>query len=181
MRTGGWIQTYTGRQFWPLDPNVEDVDIVDIAHSLSMTCRYGGHVHQFYSVAEHCVLMSKAVAPEYATQAFMHDAGEAYLVDVPRPIKGNIPGFRDMENLILAVIFHKYDVLPWSMEELLAPAVKDADTRILLTERKVLLPNTRYPWEIEHLTPLPVTVTGWPPVIAKRRYLERATELGIIK
>ena len=57
---GSWMQTFTGRQFFPLDPHPNDVDPVDIAHALSLICRYGGHTRRFYSVAEHCVLLSYA-------------------------------------------------------------------------------------------------------------------------
>jgi hypothetical protein len=62
---GDWIQTATGRPFWPIDPRPEDIDIEDIAHALSMLCRFGGHCLRFYSVAEHSVLLSQYVAPEH--------------------------------------------------------------------------------------------------------------------
>jgi hypothetical protein len=86
-RRGDWMQTFTGRAFYPLDPRPEDIDPVDIAHALSLICRYGGHSSRFYSVAEHCVLMSHAVAPEHALWALLHDATEAYLGDMIRPLK----------------------------------------------------------------------------------------------
>jgi len=59
-----WIQTYTGKPFWILEPHADDIDIVDIAHALSMLCRYNGHTKRFYSVAEHCYLLSFAVPYE---------------------------------------------------------------------------------------------------------------------
>jgi uncharacterized protein len=86
-RTGDWIQTYTGKQFWPLSPLPEDIVIEDIAHALSMQCRFGGHVRTFYSVAQHSVHVSLLVEPQYALWGLLHDAAEAYLVDLPRPIK----------------------------------------------------------------------------------------------
>src|SRR4029077_4249720 len=55
----GWMQTYSGRKFYPLHPRAEDVELADVAHGLAMTCRYGGHSRLFYSVAEHCVLVSE--------------------------------------------------------------------------------------------------------------------------
>src|SRR4051812_20612492 len=88
---GDWMQTYTGRAFWPLDAQPEDVDPLDIAAALSMLCRYGGHVSRFYSVAEHCLLMSEAVAPEHALWALLHDATEAYMGDMVRPLKRQMP------------------------------------------------------------------------------------------
>lgn len=62
--SGGWMQTYTGRQFHPLDPHADDIDIADIARSLSMQCRYNGQVRRFYSVGQHCVLVSELVDAE---------------------------------------------------------------------------------------------------------------------
>ena len=76
-RIGDWIQTYTGRQFWPLDPRVDEIHIEDIAHSLSMRCCYGGHLTDFYSVAEHSVLVSLHVPQEFALWGLLHDAAEA--------------------------------------------------------------------------------------------------------
>lgn len=65
-RRGDWIQTFTGRRFWPLDPRPEDVCIEDIAHALSLKCRFGGHCTRFYSVAEHSVHVSNYVPAEFA-------------------------------------------------------------------------------------------------------------------
>ena len=58
-----WIETYTGRKFWPLAPSPDDIDIFDIAQALSMTCRYKGHTNEFYSVAEHSVLLAEKLPP----------------------------------------------------------------------------------------------------------------------
>jgi hypothetical protein len=82
-----WMRTFTGRKFWPLDPNPEDVDIFDIAHALSMKCRYGGHSRRFYSVAEHSVRMARAASFHNKFAALMHDASEYVLPDLIRPIK----------------------------------------------------------------------------------------------
>ena len=89
-RRGGWIQTYTGRQFWPLDPRIEDIDIHDIAHALSHQCRYSGHCLRFYSVAEHSVLLSHHVAGEHMLWALLHDAWEAYLAAIPEVERGDL-------------------------------------------------------------------------------------------
>jgi uncharacterized protein len=175
-RVGDWMQTYTGRAFWPLDPRPEEIDPLDIAHALGMLCRYGGHVRRFYSVAEHCVLMSRAVAPEFALWALLHDATEAYLVDVPRPIKHYLPDYVAIEHRLMAVICERF-----GLDATEPPEVKDADNRILLDERAKLLKTPPRPWapEIEGLQPLGVRVTGWGPRLAQRIYLDRLNELGV--
>src|SRR5690606_29748913 len=96
-RKGDWMQTFTGRRFWPLDPRPDEICIEDIAHALSMQCRYAGHCLSFYSVAEHSVLLSQHVAEPFRRWALLHDASEAYLVDVPRPIKGDLSNYRAVE------------------------------------------------------------------------------------
>ena len=83
-----WIQTYSGKKFWLDPPMWDQIDIIDIAHALSMTCRYGGHSKFFYSVAQHCCLMSRLVPKRLALAALLHDAVEAY-----RLIRGRALGF----------------------------------------------------------------------------------------
>src|SRR5688572_25823546 len=104
-RKGDWMQTFTGRKFWPVDPRSNEIFIEDIAHSLSMMCRFLGHCSKFYSVAEHCVRASWWVADRrgsYLDQlaALLHDAGEAYVVDVPRPIKPYLSNYKELEHNI---------------------------------------------------------------------------------
>jgi len=81
-----WITTYTGKRFHYLDPQPEEIDIVDIAHALSLTCRFGGHCKEFYSVAEHSIRVAEIVPKEFQLLALLHDAGEAYTGDVQSPI-----------------------------------------------------------------------------------------------
>jgi hypothetical protein len=173
-RLGDWMQTFTGRAFWPLDPRADEIDTADIAHALSNLCRFGGHVKRFYSVAEHCVLMSEAVAPEFALWALLHDATEAYLVDLPRPIKRHLPSYVAAEGVLMECIAERFGITPFEPAE-----VKDADNRILLTERAALLTSPPIPWSaaLESREPLPVTVTGWHPIDAEAFYRSRLTEL----
>jgi len=148
-----------------------EIDQADIAHALSLLCRYGGHIDRFYSVAEHCVLMSQAVPAQHALAALLHDATEAYVVDVPRPLKRQLAGYREIEAAVWSAIclrFHLAGDLP--------AEVKDADNRILLTERDVLMPRHDV-WGVDGLEPLEVTITGWAPPEAERRYLARLAEL----
>lgn len=162
---GDWMQTFTGARFYPLDPRPEDINPDDIAHALSLLCRYGGHVDRFYSVAEHCVLMSEAVAPEHALHALLHDATEAYVCDVPRPLKRQLAGYREIEDSVWWAIAERFKV-----DSRLPREVKDADNRILLTERDALMPNTIYSWSVDGMEPLPVRVEGWTPQYAETRY-----------
>lgn len=170
---GDWMQTFTGRRFYPLSPRPEDVDPVDIAHALSLLCRYGGHVDRFYSVAEHCVLMSRAVAPEHALWALLHDATEAYVVDVPRPLKRSLPGYKDIESVVMVAIVERFGLPSVFMPD----QVHDADNRILLTERNALMSASSEPWVMEHLGPLDVEIHAWPPAEAERQYTARLIEL----
>lgn len=142
-RIGDWIQLISGRPFWPLDPHLSDIHIGDIAWALSMQCRYAGHVKRFYSVAEHSVLVSCTVPPEHALWGLLHDATEAYLVDLPRPIKRCIPEYRVIEDRLAEHIAKRFD-LCWPMPT----EVKAADTAALHTERAALLAPSMKPWGI---------------------------------
>lgn len=164
-RHGDWMQTYTGRMFWPMDPRPEEVNIADIAHALSMQCRYAGHCLRFYSVAEHCVLLSQAVAPEHALWALLHDASEAYLVDVPRPVKPFLAGYREAEARVMAVIAGNFGLSAEMPDE-----VKDADNRILEDERRQNMSDPPAEWRVG--PPLGVTLQFWTPEVARRRFLE---------
>lgn len=172
-RRDDWMQTYTGRPFWPLDPRVEDIDIEDIAHALAMICRYGGHTRRFYSVAEHCVLMSYAVAPEHALWAMLHDATEAYVGDMIRPLKYSMPAYREVEDRLMTVICERFGL------DLVCPAeVKAADTRILNDERAALLGPPPAPWhEAEAIGPLGVQIRCWIPNRAEAEYEYRLRQL----
>lgn len=166
---GDWMQLYSGKRYHPMDPRAEDIDPADIAHALSMLCRYGGHITRFYSVAEHCVLMSLAVPQEDALAALLHDATEAYVVDVPRPVKRYIPDYKAIENAVWAVIAERF-----GLAEELPASVHDADNRILRNESSVLMPDNGWSSDREFL---PVTITGWAPEQAERAYLARLQEL----
>lgn len=174
-RNGDWMQTYSGKQFYPLDPRAEDVDPVDIAHALSLLCRYNGHVKKFYSVAEHCIHMSFSVPPEFALWALLHDATEAYLGDMISPLKRFMPDYQKAEERVMKAIAEKFGL----STHIMPAEVKEADTRILLTERAALLNPGTVPWGggLEDLVPLPVTILGWSPTEAEIRYTARLTKV----
>lgn len=165
-RRGDWMQTFTGRQFWPLDPRPDEVDILDIAHALANQCRYAGHCRRFYSVAEHCVLLSRAVAPEHRLWALLHDAAEAYLVDLPRPVKRHVVGYHIAEAAVMAAICLRFGLKPEMPD-----AVHDADYRILRDEldQNMSAPPAR--WPVQDETPLGVTLRFWTPDLAEFWFL----------
>lgn len=167
-----WILTYTGRQFWPLDPRLEDICIEDVAHALSLICRFTGHVRQFYSVAQHCVLASYLVPEEHALAALLHDASEAYLCDVARPVKRHpeMQFYLEAEAELELLINQKFHV------NVYAPEVKDVDERLLFTERRDLLPPGH--WTVDEARCYGARITPWPLwQTAERRYLERFRSL----
>lgn len=169
-RSGGWIQTYTGRAFYPMDARPEDIDPADIAHALSMLCRYGGHTRKFYSVAEHCVLMSRAVAPEHALWALLHDATEAYLIDLPSPIKRTLPDYAEAEGKLMLAIAERFGLDPVEPHE-----VKQADRSILADECLELMHHV--PESLWFVETLRVQIIGWTPPVAEAIYLARLEEL----
>lgn len=146
-RNGNWFQTYTGKKFYVLDPRPEDICIEDIAHSLSLLCRFNGHIQSFYSVAQHsihvCNLFGKLVAGTdldkkgFYLCALLHDAAEAYIGDVIRPVKYSIPQIKEVENNIERCVFECFDLQDhWPKVK---DIVKQADRVMLITERRDLL------------------------------------------
>lgn len=165
-----WIQTFTGRQFWPLAPRVEDIDIKDIAHALANLCRYGGHTESFYSVAQHSVLVSQVVPSEHALRGLLHDASEAYLIDVPRPIKhsAGMESYRSAEKALLSVIYSAFDL---TAED---PAcIKTADNALLRTEQRDLMKVPPAAWKDYRVGALSFTITPLLPPEAKKLFLDR--------
>lgn len=168
-RNGDWIQTYTGRQFWPLDPRADEVDIQDIAHALSNLCRFTGHCAWFYSVAQHSVLVSRACDPADALAGLLHDAAEAYVADLPRPIKRQ-PGmeaYRDAEALVHGAIGERFGVAV-----LMPPSVVAADEAVLATEGRDLMKRIGATWNLR-AAPLPGTIAPWSSLVARHQFLRR--------
>lgn len=168
----GAIVTFTGRIIRPLDPDPADIAIEDIAHSLANQCRFTGHVSRFYSVAQHSVHVSKIVAPHLALAALLHDASEAYLSDVSRPIKRQ-PEFGVVykaaeERLMLAVVLRFG--LHWPLDD----EIHWADDVLLRTEQRDLMPDLlRVPGDDY----LDARIQPWGPAKAERRFLHRYHKL----
>lgn len=143
------MQTYTGRAVWPIDPRVEDVDINDIAHALSRQCRYNGHcIPETYSVAEHSYLISTLVPDEYKLWALLHDASEAYITDIPRPLKPFLSNYKEYEAAWMQVICERYD-LPLEMPEI----VHQYDNLILAVERDQIMTAPPIDWGLTATIP----------------------------
>lgn len=166
-RRGDWMQTFSGRQFWPMAPREDEVHIEDIAHALSMQCRYAGHCIRFYSVAEHSVLMAwwlyRHAGPQTALAGLLHDASEAYLVDVPRPVKPYLAGYKEAEARVQGVIMRRFG-LPAELPR----AVKEADDWIIGDELANLKPME---WHARYQNPLGVTLAYWSPAEAEEKFL----------
>lgn len=141
-----WIETRSGKMFHFLDPKDDEIDVADIAYALAHQCRFNGHTSHFFSVAEHSVLVASLVPDEFKLAALLHDAAEAYLSDIPSPIKQFLPQYKEMEAGIMAAIERKFGV-DASVEE-----VKKADFQQLRTEAHYLLESGGETWNMwDHL------------------------------
>jgi hypothetical protein len=172
-RIGDWMQTFTGRQYWPCDPRSAEVFIEDIAHSLSMQCRYAGHCISHYSVAEHSVhvarWLQRKYGPEMAIHGLLHDATEAYVVDVPRPLKPSLTNYKEIEERNWQAIAARFN-LAWT----LPPEVHDADNRIIADELVNMHPME---WHAHYNTPLGVRIGCWSPKDAEYEFLRTFEDL----
>jgi hypothetical protein len=177
-----YIETASGTAFHFDDPPAEEILIDDVAHALSHICRFNGHTQRFYSVAEHSLLIARWLErqghpPLVCYTGLLHDAAEAYINDLPRPIKYAMPEYRAMEKTIeLAVAVRFGTTYP------VPPVIKEADARIILDERRsVMNPRSRNKWVVDDLEPLGVMVVGWEPGVAKSHFLNEYHRLsGII-
>jgi uncharacterized protein len=169
-----WINTYTGRKFHPLNPNISDVCIEDIAHALSMQCRFTGHCSEFYSVAQHSVLVSYLCDTEDQLHGLLHDASEAYICDLSSPLKrsGAFENYKMYEKKIQDAVFSKYGL------SIVEPAsVKKADMLIFATEARWLLKDIHPKWKID-VKSLPMKIEPLNPKEAKQLFLDRFNELA---
>lgn len=170
-----FIETRTGKRFEPLAPAAEDIRIEDIAHALANQCRFSGHTKVHYSVAEHSVRVSELLeACGYGNGvqlwALLHDASEAYLVDIPSPLKA-LPEFapyRAAEARLMAAICDRFG-LP--REE--PAAVRVADETLLATEARDLMAYRPEHWGKLREQPLDEVIVPWGTCIARRNFLAR--------
>lgn len=149
---GPFVQTYTGRIYYPLDPSPLDVDICDIAHSLSNICRFNGHTSYFYSVAHHSTLVSMIAESEHGLDAaragLFHDAHEAYCGDIVRPMKeslkrcGMFSKLKHIDEMNHAAVRTRFNVPSgWDAE------IKNIEARLLATEARDVMGGQTIPWD----------------------------------
>lgn len=146
-RASAYIQTYSGTKFYALAPRAEDVHLIDIAHALSNKCRFAGHCKDFYSVAQHSVLVSRLVPQEFKLWGLLHDAGEAYFADIPNPIKREFDLFEEIENPIMDAVIERFGLASRPEGLGMPPQVKVADHAALATEARDLLNVVWDNWE----------------------------------
>ena len=152
-----YITTYTGKHMITTDPRPEDFRIEDIAQALSLICRGNGQVKTFFSVGQHCIACAKEAAVRDLPQriilaCLLHDAGESYLSDVPRPFKKTQPAYQELENRILSMIYTKF--LGSDLTEQETALVKEIDDIMLWYDLKTLLNEVQSELPGEPLTTL---------------------------
>lgn len=173
-----WIMTVSSRVINPLQPNPDDIEIEDIAHALSNLCRFTGHCPDFYSVAQHSVLVSLVCNPIFAKEALLHDATEAYLNDINTPVKQNLPDYQKIEEELYRCIMKKY-----SLSETMPEDVDVADKTMFrleimrLFKRKSPLWNAYIKNESEYVTAIIKPVRLLTPHEARSLFLVRYAEL----
>lgn len=162
---GPFITTYTGR-FYPFNPRASEVNIYDIAHALSMQCRYSGHGARFYSVAEHSVLVAREVAktaPADALAGLLHDAPEALsgFGDIASPVKKRVALIEDVEDGIFDAVAEFAGIAP-----IIPAIVHEIDARITADE----MAENLHECPVMH-EPLGVTLHYWSPAVAEAEFL----------
>ena len=170
------ILLHSGRYFDFTQPEASGFSIGDIAHALARMCRFTGHCHYFYSVAQHSVLVSRILPPRLQLAGLLHDAHEAFVGDVAAPLKMLLPDYRELEKRVEKAVLARF-----GFNEPLPIEVKDADLRLLYTEKRDLMPIATPDWPMPPgITPLDYRIAPEQPAIAEKRFLARFQELQIM-
>lgn len=187
---GDWIETNSGIPFYPLSPRLEKIDICDIAHSLSQLCRFNGHCMSFYSVAQHSILCSleareRGFSKKIQLRALLHDAQEAYISDIPRPVKACLPGIKQVEDNLQEMIYRKFG-LYWNDAEA-NEIVREIDNDLLSFEAYKFMESKGKAWTTYNPTKLQlpyeeifeVLSISTAMVLAKKRFLDLFCDLYV--
>ena len=180
---GPFIQTLSGRRVNPLDATLGDIDPADIARALSNICRFGGHARAFYSVAQHSVIVcdlleERGATPDELMAALLHDAAEAYLGDLPHPIKHRSDlgaAYKVAEKRLEAVINERFS-LPDA-----AARIKPLDRALLATERRIVS-DVAWHWpELDGAQELDLEIEPWSPERAHAEFTRRYERLAALR
>lgn len=162
-----YISTFKGNRFYPLEGRIDQIDIEDIAHGLAFQCRFNGQTSSFYSVAQHSLMVARLVPKNYYKAALLHDAAEAYLGDVVKPLKAILGDYGRIEAVVTSLIGQAFSV---SFED--DGSIKKADWIALATEKRDLLPNSTEPWSyLEGIEAEAVPLVPMGPLEAKTAFL----------
>lgn len=161
LYTENCIRTVSGIYVNIFDLKEEMICIEDIAHALAHQCRFGGHLPEFFSVAQHSYHCSLFAAQENKLAALLHDASEAYLMDIPRPIKSHLTNYKDLEDNVMKVIAKKF-----SFQYPLEKNIKEVDNAMLVSE-----------WHQLMIKDCPMDIICYPPAQAKEVFLQRFNDL----
>jgi 5'-deoxynucleotidase YfbR-like HD superfamily hydrolase len=168
-----WILTHSGRQFDLLNPTAAMISPRDIAHSLANLCRFNGHTREHYSVAQHSLIVCDLVPTKYQLSALIHDATEAYLGDMTRPLKALMPEFREAEQRVWHAVCDRFNIEP-----ILPESVIRADLVALATERRDLMPHHPGEWEcLKGVPAMPERITPLSVQEASMQFFSRLMEL----
>src|SRR5690349_8864599 len=184
MKKDNWITTFTGKKFHLFDPQLDEICIEDIAHALSLICRFGGHLPEHYSVAQHSILVSQLVPQDLTLEGLLHDAEETYIGDMVRPLKLEMPEFNVVTRNIQSKIIKKFQLFPIKLPyppiyKRDVSYIKEADNQALFLEKRELFLNAKEQvWDLEFLsaqesnTPLPdIHLSYMHPKIAEAQFL----------
>lgn len=174
-----YFRSYSGKHVHPLSPVPAEIEIGDIAHALANMCRFLGHTEGFYSVAQHCVLVSQLVPRADALWGLLHDAAEAYLCDLPSPVKcePQMQMYRESEDRLLACVVRKFGLAPEMPQ-----SVKHADRVLLATEFRDVTTVIDLDWivaecGVEPLDHRMYIIDPWSSIAAEDYFLRRFREL----
>lgn len=168
-----WILTRSGKRVDLLAPTADMIDPLDIAHSLAHQCRFNGHTTAYYSVAQHCYIVANLVPPEHQLGGLLHDAAEAYVGDMVRPLKQLLPDFAEVEHEIWLAICERFNLAPE-----LPACVHQADLIALATERRDLMPAHPGEWEcLAGIQPMACFIKPWTANESAIHYFNRLLQL----
>jgi 5'-deoxynucleotidase YfbR-like HD superfamily hydrolase len=169
-----YVSTYLGHRFYPLAPSIADVAIEDIAHGLAFQCRFNGQTQHFYSVAQHSLMVAALVPHRLALAALLHDAAEAYLGDMVKPLKHLFPDFSRIEAEVMGIIGARFGVAEFDDRK-----IKRADLIALATEKRDLMPRSSEPWHtLDGVAPLPTRIEALSPQHSKQKFLSEFERLA---